>query len=242
MRIFWIGLFLLTGMAVAQAGGKPELLADGNRAGLRIMLEPGWKTYWRLPGETGVAPRFDWSGSQNLKTAEVLYPAPTRFRDPDGETIGFADEVVFPFRIEPLDASKPVILRLRLDYAVCQQICIPASAELAADLGRADAAAAAQLDAAMAGLPRKLAGDAASLTLAPEGLRLALRLPDGGVPGDVFVEGAPLFYFRAPKAEGSKDLILPVDDIADLSQLKGASLTLTVTTASSAFEISAKVQ
>ncbi|MDP4823962.1 MAG: hypothetical protein NWR47_08460, partial [Aestuariivirgaceae bacterium] len=74
----------------------------------------------------------------------------------------------------------------------------------------------------------------------PDGLRL--RLP--GIDGirDVFVEGAPLAYFRGPRADASKNLILPVDGMADVSLLKGTSLTLTVTAGASAFEIPAIVE
>lgn len=242
MRIFWIALFVLSGLATAQAGGAASLLADQGRVGVQIKLEPGWKTYWRLPGETGVAPRFDWSGSENLKSVEVLYPAPTRFVDAEGETIGFAGEVVFPVAIEPLDAAKPVKLRLQIDYGVCKQICIPTKAELFADSGKSDSAAGAVVDAAMATLPVRLDASAARLSPGRQGLQLQLDLPEGPVALDVFVEGAPLAYFRAPRADGSKKLILPVDGMEDVSLLKGTSLTLTVTTAGAAYEIPAQVQ
>ena len=242
MRILMIALFVLSGLAAAQAGGAASLLADQGRVGVQIKLEPGWKTYWRLPGETGVAPRFDWSGSENLKSVEVLYPAPTRFVDAEGETIGFAGEVVFPVAIEPLDASKPVKLRLQIDYGLCKQICIPAKAELFADSGKSDPAAGAVVDAAMATLPVRLDTSAARLSPERQGLQLQLDLPEGAMALDVFVEGAPLAYFRAPRADGSKKLILPVDGMEDVSLLKGTSLTLTVTTAGAAYEIPAQVQ
>src|SRR4029078_8662181 len=52
------------------------------RAGIEIKLKPGWHTYWRYPGDSGVPPASDFSKSQNVKWATVQYPAPTRF--PDG--------------------------------------------------------------------------------------------------------------------------------------------------------------
>ena len=61
----------------------------------------GWKTYWRMPGDAGIPPQFDWSGSQNVKSVEVLWPAPQRFIDSGGETVGYKDRVVFPLRIVP---------------------------------------------------------------------------------------------------------------------------------------------
>ena len=45
-------------------------------AALQITLAPGWKTYWRQPGDTGIPPRFDFSGSENLTILDVIYPAP----------------------------------------------------------------------------------------------------------------------------------------------------------------------
>lgn len=241
MQIFWAFLFLFSGVAAAApVGGQASLLADQGRAAVQIELEAGWKTYWRMPGETGVAPRFDWSASENLKSADVLYPAPKRFIDSEGETIGFADRVVFPVVVEALDAAKPVKLKLRLDYGLCKEICIPASADLAVETGRADAAAGALIDAATGLLPQRLSGGAAHLAAASGGLRLELP----GIAGieDVFVEGAPLAYFRAPKTDGSKNLTLPVDGMQDVSLLRGSNLTLTVTAGTSAYEISAKVE
>lgn len=242
MRFLWTALFVFFGFAPAQAGGTAVLLADQGRVGVQILLEPDWKTYWRLPGETGVAPRFDWSGSENVKSVDVLYPAPTRFIDPEGETIGFADAVVFPVAIVPVDAAKPVKLRLRLEYGVCKEICIPAKADLTVDAGAMDPVAGVLVEHAMASLPQKLAPAAARLTPTPQGLRLGLELPEGAVVRDVFVEGAPLAYFRAPVRQGSKNLILPVDGVEDVSLLKGTGLILTVTTAGSAYEISAKFE
>ena len=55
------------------------------RAGVEIKLQPGWKTYWRYPGDSGVPPVFDFSASENVKTVTVLYPTPMRF--PDGATL-----------------------------------------------------------------------------------------------------------------------------------------------------------
>src|SRR5215471_7085729 len=46
------------------------------RAGVEIRLKSGWHTYWRYPGDAGVPPRFDFTGSQNVKAVDVLWPAP----------------------------------------------------------------------------------------------------------------------------------------------------------------------
>src|SRR3546814_17092667 len=66
--------------------GRLDIVDGGNGSiGLRVRLAPGWKFYWRTPGEGGVPPQFDWTGSQNLKAAQMVWPAPHRIN------IGHAD-------------------------------------------------------------------------------------------------------------------------------------------------------
>ena len=91
----------------------------------------GWDTYWRSPGEAGgVAPEFDWKGSENLESAHVLYPAPRRLRTKAGDVVGYTDRVVFPVSVTPKDAGKPITLRGVVAYGVCKDICIPAEVTL----------------------------------------------------------------------------------------------------------------
>src|SRR3954447_15400618 len=101
--------------------------------GVAFQLQPGWKTYWRTPGDSGVPPRFDFSKSENIEAVTVLWPAPTKFDDgAGGHSLGYRDQVVLPLRIVPKNADKPVTLRAEINYAVCEKLCIPvqASAEL----------------------------------------------------------------------------------------------------------------
>ncbi|QDW41015.1 cytochrome C biogenesis protein [Bradyrhizobium sp. KBS0727] len=102
--------------------------------GVAIQLQPGWHTYWRTPGDSGVPPRFDFSKSDNVEAVTVLWPAPHKFDDGAGGTsLGYLKQIVLPLRIVPRNADKPVTLRASINYAVCEKLCIPvdASAELA---------------------------------------------------------------------------------------------------------------
>src|SRR5499427_2178273 len=102
--------------------------------GVAFQLQPGWKTYWRTPGDSGVPPRFDFSKSENVEAVTVLWPAPLKFDDgAGGVSLGYHDQTVLPLRIVPKNVDKPVTLRAAINYAVCEKICIPveASAELA---------------------------------------------------------------------------------------------------------------
>lgn len=181
MRLHRLGsLFLSAALAAAIAGNafaassesvaageaKVRLLAAGLsntnsapvfRGGVEIVLTPGWKTYWRYPGDAGIPPRFDWSGSENVASVEVFYPAPKRITDGSGQTsIGYEERVIFPLRIHPKDATRPVVLHLKFDFATCEKLCIPAEAALSLPFSAQDAAEPA-LDRAERHVPAKIA-------------------------------------------------------------------------------------
>jgi DsbC/DsbD-like thiol-disulfide interchange protein len=97
--------------------------------GIAVQLDPGWKTYWRTSGDSGVPPRFDFSKSDNVEAVTVLWPAPTKFDDgAGGISLGYHNQVVLPLRIVPKSTDKPVTLRADINYAVCEKICIPVEA------------------------------------------------------------------------------------------------------------------
>ncbi|MEM7543913.1 MAG: protein-disulfide reductase DsbD domain-containing protein [Pseudomonadota bacterium] len=100
---------------------------DGVRmAGLRMELEPGWKTYWRIPGDAGIPPHFDWSGSTNVAKVEVEWPAPMVFQTYGIQNVGYKDRLILPFRITPEDPAAPMRLQLSIFYGLCEDVCIPA--------------------------------------------------------------------------------------------------------------------
>ena len=107
------------------AGGSARPRADEFRAGLEIRLAPGWKTYWRYPGDSGVPPVIDFSKSENVKSVIVSWPAPHRFTDDGGTSIGYKDGVLMPLQVVPQNPARPVTLRAAVDYAICERICIP---------------------------------------------------------------------------------------------------------------------
>jgi DsbC/DsbD-like thiol-disulfide interchange protein len=97
--------------------------------GIAFQLQPGWKTYWRTPGDSGVPPRFDFSKSDNIEAVTILWPAPTKFDDgAGGHSLGYHDQIVLPLRIVAKNADKPVTLRAAVNYAVCEKLCIPVEA------------------------------------------------------------------------------------------------------------------
>ena len=235
---------LLSPPAIAMDAHSRVRLIDGGAAegkvlaGIEITLDPGWKTYWRMPGEAGVPPQFDWSRSGNAEAVEVGYPAPHRFMDSGGEAIGYKGQVVFPLSIRPKDADKPVELDLTLHYAVCNDICIPAKADLKGLVGASSAAEAALVHDTAALVPTEQAPglDVVSARLDGEGkdTRLVVTLKGERAGGDVdiFVEGFDDAYFRAPEAlppdAAGRRLGLGIDGLKDRAALLGRMLTLTV--------------
>jgi DsbC/DsbD-like thiol-disulfide interchange protein len=178
------------------------------RAGIEIKLATGWKTYWRYPGDSGVPPRFDFAASENVKSVTVRWPAPRQFNDAEGKTIGYKDRLVLPLRVEVQNPDMPVALRLKLDYAVCEKLCVPVEAK--AELALADASAATESDVSEAErLVPKVVALGASGTLAITAVRR-----EAGPPARIIVDvAAPVGTQVELFAEGpAEDWALPLPE------------------------------
>ncbi len=221
------------------------------RAGVEIKLQPGWKTYWRYPGDSGVPPRFDFSGSENLAAAKVLYPAPHLFSDEAGNALGYKDAVTFPLQVTPKQPGKPVALRLKLDYAVCEKLCVPAQGSTGLMLGTGGSAQDAILDAAEARVPQKMTATQAGLTVhrvnnaAKPLVMVDLKAP-AGAPVEIFVEGpTPEWALPIPKPApgapaGHRQFGFELDGLPPGVNAKGQfDLTFTIVEGARAIEVAA---
>jgi DsbC/DsbD-like thiol-disulfide interchange protein len=164
------------------------------RAGIEIKLKPGWKTYWRYPGDSGVPPSFDFSGSENLKTADVLYPVPRLFTDETGQSLGYKDAVIFPVSVSPQQAGKAVRLRVKIDYAVCEKLCVPVEGRAELTLEPGDSKNEAALTAAEARVPKHVTAAQLGLTAKRvKGAAKPMVTVDLGAPAgkavELFAEG-----------------------------------------------------
>jgi DsbC/DsbD-like thiol-disulfide interchange protein len=185
---------------------------DGTfRAGIEVRLASGWKTYWRYPGDSGVPPVFDFSKSENVKSVSILWPAPHRFTDEGGTSIGYKGDVIFPVHVIPDDPGRPATLRLAVDYAVCEKLCVPARGQTELVLASARAPYDSRLTEAEALTPKPAGiGDAAPLGVA------AVRQEPADPHPRVIVEvtappAAPLDLFaEGPTAAWALPLPVPV--------------------------------
>jgi DsbC/DsbD-like thiol-disulfide interchange protein len=181
--------------AMRLIAGTNKSNAESLRAGIEITLKPGWHTYWRYPGDSGVPPRFSFSGSDNVATVKVLYPAPQAITDEAGTTIGYKDGVIFPLRVFPRQKGKPVTLHLKLEYAVCEKLCVPVEARTELTLPGEAGANDAVLAAAEARVPTPVSAAEAGLKAqrASDDKRKPLVFVDLIVPTaqpvEMFVEG-----------------------------------------------------
>ena len=103
-------------------------------AALHLRLARNWITYWRHPGESGIPPRLDLSGSGNLAEARLHWPAPRLFTKAGFLSIGYADELVLPLELTPSRAGQPIDLRMALSIGVCDDVCIPVDMNFTAAL------------------------------------------------------------------------------------------------------------
>jgi DsbC/DsbD-like thiol-disulfide interchange protein len=222
------------------------------RAGVEIKLAPGWKTYWRYPGDSGVPPRFDFAESRNVKSVAVAWPAPRRHRDESGTTIVYTDDVIFPLRVVPQDPAQPVKLILKIDYAVCANVCIPADGHAELDLDGAPSPLDTVLTDAEAQVPKpaKL-GDTAPLAVRAvhrdgggDHPRVVVDVA-GPDPVDLFVEGpAPEWALPVPDPvagapTGLHRFSFVVDGAPPDAKIGGAVLTFTLTSGAGAIEVKA---
>jgi len=224
------------------------------RGGVEIRLAAGWKTYWRYPGDSGVPPAFNFSKSENVKSVSVLWPAPHRFTDDGGASIGYKGDVMFPLHVVAKNPNRPATLRLTLDYAICEKLCVPAKGEATLELSSRPSPHDSRLAAAELEAPRQArVGETASFGIA------AVRLEPGQphprvvveiaapatAPLDLFVEG-PTADWALPLPEpipgappGRRWFAFDLDGAPPGVDAIGARLRFTVVSAGNAVDVTA---
>jgi DsbC/DsbD-like thiol-disulfide interchange protein len=234
------------------AGTQSSGQAAPLRAGIEIRLKQGWHTYWRYPGDAGVPPHFDFAGSQNLKAVEVLWPAPRRLPEAGLDTIGYDRDVILPLRVTPQDRAKPVSLQVKLDYAICEKLCVPAETKAGLALAGGSSMQDARLAGAEARVPRKVALGAGQTLVVRAvrreegGDRPRLLIDVAAPPGaavDLFAEGPtdqwalplPVAIDGAPS--GLKRFMLELDGAPPGGKYEGTRINLTAVSDGDAIEV-----
>ncbi len=223
--------------------------------GIALQLKPGWHTYWRTPGDSGVPPRFDFSKSDNVEAVTVLWPAPKKFDDGAGGTsLGYVDQVVLPLRIVAKNTEKPVTLRADVNYAVCEKLCIPVQADLELSFTSVASTEDSALFAALDTVPKPAnVGDPNPLTIRDvkrEGrseVLVDVASPDDR-PLNLFVEGpTPDWGLPVPKLldhgpPGVKRFAFALEGVPPGVNPEGAALKLTLVGADRAYEFNINLE
>jgi suppressor for copper-sensitivity B len=209
--------------AVGAYGGAKSV-----RLGLEFRLRPGWKIYWRSPGDAGVPPAVDWKGSRNLASATIRWPLPERYNIFGLTTLVYSDRVILPIDAVPGDAVPggatsggsvgPLEIAARVSYLVCEKICVPYDAPLALTLGpgpatpSAHAADVALFEArvpprAESGAAQPFAVKHARISASTRGpvLQVLAEAAGGFTKPDLFVEGPVGITFGLPRIEAGSD-------------------------------------
>tara|TARA_R110002096_G_scaffold205810_4_gene391875 strand:+ start:6077 stop:6910 length:834 start_codon:yes stop_codon:yes gene_type:complete len=225
-----------TGVSVATRLESAQSAVGEGRvsAALHMTLDPGWKTYWRVPGDSGLAPMFDWSGSKNVQTIELLWPTPRAFDELGERFYGYKGDVLWPLRITAQDPDQAVDLSLRLDFGVCSDVCIPTSirSSLSIPPGEAGPTAHAEpIDVALTQVPvwtsdANLRGVVRLLNVKGYRAELEVALLEADpMPSTIVASGLKGVYLGASHPYEENSLMLPLE-ANDPEKLRGKPIYL----------------
>lgn len=194
---------------------------DSHMAAVRLSLAPGWKTYWRAPGDAGIPPRFDWGGTQNVSGVAIHWPIPIVFHENGYRSVGYDGDVTIPLQFVVPDAGAPVSLNARLEIGICEDVCVPVTLNLQGLLAPATGAGTAEIQGALADRPMTArearVGDVVCKTEPiSDGLRLSLAIdmPRLAESEEMVVELAdPGIWVSEPKTARSGDQMTAVAEL-----------------------------
>jgi len=191
---------------------------SGSRiAALRISLAPGWKTYWRAPGDAGIPPMINFAGSSNVASTRLQWPVPEVFYEGAMRSIGYYNEVVVPIELMPKSADATISLSGEMQIGVCEEICVPAyltfSAELPAGGNRNPAIVAALINRPLTEEEAGVSAVTCAFSAIDNGLVIStvLEMPHTGGQEAVVIEaGDPPIWVSEPDVQRSGNQITAV--------------------------------
>lgn len=198
--------------------------------GLRLRLAPGWKTYWRAPGDAGIPPLFDWAGSQNIAAADLHWPVPQVFVQAGMRSIGYEGEVVIPIELAPTTPGAAQRMAGEVEIGVCEEICVPVrltfDVALPAEQHRDAGIVAALIDQPASAEEAGVSGVQCSADPIKGGLRLTARLllPSTGGHETVVIEARdPTIWVSEAQTRREGDTLIAA---VDMIQAGGVPLAL----------------
>ena len=213
--------------AVSAMGNLQEL-----PLGLEFRLAPGWKIYWRTPGEAGLPPTLDLQMANGAPLqSQIEWPVPKRFNAFGFDNFGYADAVILPVAVRGYDRGAALQIRGQIEALVCSDICVPLAGALRLDLadGPAEPSSMAMVIAQFAAkVPRIDAPSPIKIATAwQSGSQLKIGFAATSQPvTEIFVEGPAGIAFKQPVFANN---IAVIDVEGDLkTPLAGQTVDLTV--------------
>lgn len=226
-----------------------DVLIDGKTlAAIEIDMPQSTKTYWRIPGETGIPLLLDTSGSKNVSAAKILWPYPER-----STTGGYLDFVYQGPTILPLELaldSNSARLEAGLILGVCDEICVPVRVSLDANLNfkKSDTAQSFRIKQAMADVPLPWTDGETpinSVSIDEAGRWVYVDYVDGAIdPNSIIIDtGKPIDLFALPQKSPESGLVtFELLDSSGNQNIEGSPLTVTFMTVDGVFELTKTVQ
>lgn len=182
---------------------------------LRLTLAPGWKTYWRSPGDAGIPPEFDWRASDNLEGVMLHWPTPHVFTQNGMRSVGYKHEIILPLTVRPARTGQPVQLRGTIQIGICKDICVPVALDISGLLTEGENTRNPQITAALSNQPvtaRKggVKQVRCEVSAAANGLKIraAVTLPDTGGTEEAVMETAdPQVWVSEPVTHRTGDTL-----------------------------------
>ncbi|MCL1049393.1 thioredoxin family protein [Shewanella abyssi] len=234
--------------------GELDPVSQTLAAILEVKLKDDWKTYWRSPGEAGIAPSINWDQSENLADVTWEWPKPEAFSLLGLQTFGYKHDVIFPMQLQVEDSKQPLSLKGLLTLSSCTNICVLTDYDINLKVNlnnmTADPAAMFAYNKAKSSVPQRTT--TADINLgwdsSKQQLEVLLNEGDWQYP-QLIIDGEPevnfkLKYLEANSDEqGNKQLKAIFDGSSWLgaTDVIGKMLNVTVIEADTAMEYSASV-
>ena len=206
---------------------------------LEVITNPGWKIYWRYPGDSGLPTEINFNNSSNVKGFQIFWPAPFRFSTFGIDTFGYEGQIIFPINVIPEIVNEMINLNTQISLLACNEICIPFQEEISLQIPKTtsrpnmNTRVRAQF---LSLVPRKIPIDKYSfgeVLLTKDGILLKNpKFPDKDF--DIFVENDNGINFGKPIKTGNNFLLPKLNN--DIYELRKYLLNFTFVSSNLSFE------
>jgi suppressor for copper-sensitivity B len=221
--------------AIGEARLISSVTATGDLQALPLALEfrlaPGWKIYWRTPGEAGLPPTIDLLADGDAVISQIKWPVPKRFNAFGFDNFGYESAVVLPLQVSGHRLGSSVQLRGQIEALVCADICVPLGGSVALTMPAGPASPTVDSRAiaqATALVPRQAAGNPlfAVERVWQAADALHMQFAAALAIDDVFIEGVAGVAFKKPRMNGN-DAVIAIETSTPLD-LVGRDITATI--------------